>query len=85
MWAVRSKNKICNCYVVLQKPVSFWEMHRLWSGQLFTATMVSASCLGTTELKSCTGAAHASKMPFVGEWPECEDTVGGLYMKRHIG
>lgn len=47
--------------VFMQKLVSCWEMHRLSSGQLFTATMASASCLGTTELKSCTGAACASK------------------------
>lgn len=65
-WCVVSrKNKVCNFYVLLQKPVSCWEMHRSSSGRLFTATMVSASCLDTTELKSCTGAARASKMLFV--------------------
>lgn len=51
-----------------QKPVSCWGMHRLWSGRSYTAMMDSASCPDTTELRSCTRAARASKRPSVPRW-----------------
>lgn len=59
--------------VLSQKPVSCWETLRSLSGRSFTATMGSASCPDTTERRSCTGAARASKMLYVVQRPEGGD------------
>lgn len=51
---------LCVC-VRAQRAASCWATRRSWSGRWCTATMDSASCPATTEPRSCTGAARASR------------------------